>query len=295
MFSKTLPSAILAASTLLHFTSALPQAPTVVTDYPPALPQQAPPAVTNYPNGGYPLGYSISGTGIWNDRCRPLDVLNASLEDVELMAKAGLEAVRYLDRPPFNYFFGHEVALYVRHVITNLVRLLEDPQDHIGQLDFDCSNPVACDDIGGGGANATNGSMPLAAVKRLDPPTLPRHTSWIISMCPLAQTNLARSPPACTGTTPGVPSLGWAMAKALVQLANIVEETYDDVQGPAACHEYVTRRDPFVINNAENYAYFLQWSLDLGYGRGEGERCLERWVERPGDVLQDWMKESLKG
>ncbi|KAI4176206.1 MAG: hypothetical protein LQ346_007933 [Caloplaca aetnensis] len=277
--SKFFPSAIIAASTLLHFTSALPQVPT---------------GETNDPNGGYGLGYTIYGTGLYNDRCKPLDVLNASLEDVELMAKAGLVAARHLDQPPFSYFFGYDIAPYVRHVVTNLLRFLENPRDHIGQLDFDCSNPVACD---GGRANATNGSMSmqqLAAVKRLDPPTLPRHTSWIVSMCPFAQANLARSPPACT-TNPGVPSLGWAMAKALVQLANIVEETYDDVQGPVACHKYVTARDPFVINNAENYAYFLQWSLDLGYGLGEGKQCLDRWVEHPEDVLQDWMKESLKG
>ncbi len=291
LFSKSIPSAIFAATTLLPFTSALPEAPTVVTEYPPAPPQEAPPGITNYPNGGYPLGYGISGTGIWNNRCRPLDVLNASLEDVELMARAGLEASRSLDQPPFNYFFGNEVALYVRHVIRNLLRFLENPDDHIGQLDFDCSNTVVCDAVAG--ANATNGSMPLAAVKRLDPPTLPRHTSWVVSMCPFAQANLARSPPACTGT-PGVPSLGWAMAKALVQLTNIVEETYDDVQGPVACHEHVTRPNLFALNNAEGYAYFLQWSKDLGYGLGEGKQCLERWVERPGDVLQDWMKESLR-
>lgn len=83
------------------------------------------------------------------------------------------------------------------------------------------------------------------------------------------------------------------MAKQLVQLSNIVEEIYDRVSGPVACHNLTVNSgtDPTpnatkdATTNAENYAYFMQWAWDLGYGEPEGKQCLERWSKNPERVV----------
>ncbi|KAL8917328.1 MAG: hypothetical protein Q9208_007998 [Pyrenodesmia sp. 3 TL-2023] len=271
--SKFLPLAFIAASTLLDSTSSSNT------------------GRTNLDYGGYGFNFDAHGTEFYPDRCQSPDVLNTTFVEVETMVRAGLKAVTFLDQPPFNYFFDNRIAPFVEHVLINLLRFLETPQDVIGMVDIDCSNPVACDR----GSNATEASeaMQLVAIKHLNITENPLHTSWIVSLCPFAQAELAPSPPACTAT-PGVPSLGWAMAKALVQMTNIVEEIYDDVQGPVNCHNLMPDRTLEAISNAENYAYFLQWSLDLGYGLGDGKQCLDRWRGNPQDVLQEWMGKGLE-
>ncbi|KAL8777585.1 MAG: hypothetical protein Q9213_007793 [Squamulea squamosa] len=268
-----LPSAILAASTLLHLITALPQGP------------QIPTGEKILPDGGYGLGYTIYGTDAHLDRCDPTNSLNASLEDVNLMVKAGLEAVGHLDQPPFNYFFIPQAAEFIQHALTNLHRFTESPQDHIGWVDIDCNNPVLCNH--GSDGNSTQ----LGATKRLE--YIPGHTAWVVSICPTAFARLKKSPPPCT-TSPGVPSLGWVMAKQLAQMSNIVEEIYDKIQGPVNIHKSVTERNATTLENAESYAYFLQWSYDLGYGLRDGKQCLDHWVEHPQDVLPAWQKAELE-
>lgn len=281
IFSRAFPAAVIASIPFLHLASA-------------SLPQVAsqPTGIKPNADGNYGISLYLYGTSSWIDGCNPRDSLNKSITDVHNMALAGLKAAAHLDQPPLPYFFIPQFAPYVHHVLTRLVNYLENPQNIIGSVNLDCSNPVLCD------ASRNSKSTQLGATKHfgLKETKIPGHTSWVVSLCPYAQENLKASAPACTNATPGAPTLGWVMAKQLLQMSNIVEEIYDRVSGPVACHNLTVNSltDPkpnFVkdsTTNAESYAYFMQWALDLGYGEPEGKQCLEKWSKNPQDVVPSW-------
>ncbi|KAL8836530.1 MAG: hypothetical protein Q9170_002885 [Blastenia crenularia] len=280
-FSKAFPPTVITAFTFLHLASAYPQAAAQVAG--------EPVGIKPAPDGSYGVPFSISGTNSYVDGCKPQNGLNISITDVHNMALAGLKAAAHLDQPPLNYFFIPQFGPYVTHVLTRLVHFLENPQDVISSVNLDCNNPALCN------AGRDPKSTQLGATKHfgLNETKIPGHTSWVVSLCPYAQEKLKASAPACTSTTPGAPTLGWVMAKQLLQMSNIVEEIYDRVSGPVACHNLTVNSltDPTPnpgkdsTTNAESYAYFMQWALDLGYGEPEGKQCVGKWSKTPQDVV----------
>lgn len=77
----------------------------------------------------------------------------------------------------------------------------------------------------------------------------------------------------------------------------------DNAIGPVACHKLVTTPGGDPKANSENWAYFLEWALDLGYGERPGlnmggapakvETCLGNWREHPQDVLPTWARQGI--
>ena len=240
------------------------------------------------PDGNYGYRITLYGTSIFSNRCGTPDNLNDSLTDFQAMARAGLEAASYPNQPPYNYFFNYQTVDFVKHVMTRALHFAQDPQDHIGSLNIDCNNSALC----GTGQNPQSTRLGATRQFFLNNTRELGHSSWVVSLCPAAEEQLKPNAPPCKSTTPGVPSLGWVMAKQLVQLTTIIEEIYDRVSGPTNCHDLVANlgAGADASTNAENYAYFMQWALDLGYGSGSGNagrgaQCLEKWVKQPQDVV----------
>ncbi|KAL8730889.1 MAG: hypothetical protein Q9166_003816 [cf. Caloplaca sp. 2 TL-2023] len=131
--------------------------------------------------------------------------LNDALWDVNALAHAGLNAIKYPDKPPYNYFFLPDEGDYVKGALERLVKFTEDPGSLQSVVNIDCNNPSLC------GQNPDSDQWDSTRYIGTT------HSTWTVTLRPYTLNVLERNMPSCT-TSSGVPSLGWAMVKQLVQM-----------------------------------------------------------------------------
>ncbi|KAL8804750.1 MAG: hypothetical protein Q9200_005687 [Gallowayella weberi] len=204
--------------------------------------------------------------------------LNDAYFDVKALAQAGLNALKYPDKPPYNYFFKPENADYVHGALERLLKFTQDGSS-TSLIDIDCNNRGLCDQNPKSdqwGSTKWTGTVV--------------HSTWTVTLCPYTLNVLERNEPSCT-TSPGVPSLGWAMVKQLVQMWNIIAVVGDHTPGPVNCHKLVTDPKGEPTTNAENWAYFTSWAYDMGFYADKP--CWDHWREHPQDILPTWARQGI--
>ncbi|KAL8685868.1 MAG: hypothetical protein Q9224_005637, partial [Gallowayella concinna] len=219
------------------------------------------------------------------ERCHITNEANQTLKlndahfDVNALARAGLNALKYPDKPPYNYFFKPENAEYVQGALERLLKYTEDPGSLDSLVDIDCNNGDLCDQNPKSdqwGSTSWTGNV--------------EESTWTVTLCPYTLNTLERNQPSCT-TSPGVPSLAWVMVKQLVEMWNVIAVAGDNIHGPANCHKLVTDPKGDPTRNAENWAYFTSWAYDMGFSADKP--CWDHWTENPQIVLPTGARQGI--